>query len=153
MSVFSTFRIVRLGGQSDPFELVVLVFQSHYYKYLHAGRLIQWLVTLNDQVEDLVNEADRRACNELVDRNDWGLENSQELSLLEIMLSLYDVLLVFCREDRLHCCYYELLWWIPTLKSEIAAETEDSEVKLILRHVITTLRFYAIHYLMLHQAE
>lgn len=70
MSVFSTFRIVRLGGQSDPFELVVLVFQSRYYKYLHAGRLIQWLVTLNDQVEDLVNEADRRACNELVDRND-----------------------------------------------------------------------------------
>ena len=70
------------------------------------------------------------------------------------MLSLYyDVLLILHREDRLHHCYYELLQWIPTLKSEIAAATEDSEVKLIMRHVTTTPHLYVIRYLTLHQAE
>ncbi|KIM51787.1 hypothetical protein SCLCIDRAFT_142537 [Scleroderma citrinum Foug A] len=34
-------------------------------KYLCSGRVIRWLVTLHDRVEDLVNEGDRRACLEL----------------------------------------------------------------------------------------
>ena len=42
--------------------VVLLVVNSCYEKYVRAGRAIRRLVTLSDRIEDLVNEADRRAC-------------------------------------------------------------------------------------------
>ncbi|KAI6110370.1 hypothetical protein EDD16DRAFT_1486602, partial [Pisolithus croceorrhizus] len=82
-------------------------------KYLSAGRLIRRAVSLNDRVEDLVNEADRRACMVEFDSDDT-VEHSEE-------------------EERLYRCYQELLRWIPSLKTDLATESEDYEVHLIMR--------------------
>ena len=45
------------------------------------------------------------------------------------------MLLTLCREDHLYHCYQELLKWIPSLKANIAADSEDYEVKLIMKEV------------------
>ncbi|KAI6015757.1 hypothetical protein BKA83DRAFT_4498437 [Pisolithus microcarpus] len=37
------------------------------------------------------------------------------------------------REERLYCCYQELLRWIPSLKTDLVTESEDYEVHLITR--------------------
>ncbi|KAI5984061.1 hypothetical protein EDD15DRAFT_2171775 [Pisolithus albus] len=86
--------------------------------YLSAGRAIRRVVTLNDRIEDLVSEADRRSCMEQADSDDdprWT-DLSEE-------------------EDRLYRGYQELLRWIPSLKSDLAAESEDYEVRLIMKNL------------------
>ncbi|KIM62962.1 hypothetical protein SCLCIDRAFT_24554 [Scleroderma citrinum Foug A] len=80
-------------------------------KYLRSGRAIQRLVTLHDRVEDLVNEGDHRACLELEGDT---TANSEE-------------------QDRLYRGYKQLLRWIPSLKSDLAADSEDYKVKLIMK--------------------
>ena len=42
--------------------VVLSVVNSCYEKYVRARRAIRRLVTLSNRIEDLVNEADRRAC-------------------------------------------------------------------------------------------
>ncbi|KIO10566.1 hypothetical protein M404DRAFT_110395, partial [Pisolithus tinctorius Marx 270] len=44
--------------------------KMRYNKYLSLGRVIRWVVSVNDHIEDLVNEADRRACIEQDDSDD-----------------------------------------------------------------------------------
>ena len=44
-----------------------------------------------------------------------------------------DVPLTLYREDGLYHCYQELLKWIPSLKANIAADSEDYKVKLIMK--------------------
>ncbi|KIM54426.1 hypothetical protein SCLCIDRAFT_31116 [Scleroderma citrinum Foug A] len=39
------------------------------------------------------------------------------------------------KEDRLYCNYQELLRWIPSLKSDIAASSEDYEVKNLMKYL------------------
>ncbi|KAI6164767.1 hypothetical protein EDD17DRAFT_1506196 [Pisolithus thermaeus] len=84
-----------------------------YNKYLSARRLIRRIVSLNDRIEDLVNEADCHACMVEFDSDDT-VEHSEE-------------------EERLYRCYQELLRWIPSLKTDLATESEDYEVHLIMR--------------------
>ncbi|KAI5992130.1 hypothetical protein EDD15DRAFT_2368391 [Pisolithus albus] len=87
--------------------------KTRYNKYLSAGCLIRRVVSLNDRVKDLVNEADRHACMVEFDSDDT-VEHSEE-------------------EERLYRCYQELLRWIPSLKTDLATESEDYEVHLITR--------------------
>ncbi|KIM51531.1 hypothetical protein SCLCIDRAFT_33351 [Scleroderma citrinum Foug A] len=74
------------------------------------------IFTLHDRVEDLVNEGDRRACLELEGDT---TANSEE-------------------QDRLYRGYKQLLRWIPSLKSDLAADSEDYEVKLIMKDLNKT---------------
>ncbi|KIK14018.1 hypothetical protein PISMIDRAFT_17583 [Pisolithus microcarpus 441] len=82
--------------------------KKHHNFYLSAGRAIRWLVTLNDHVEDLVSEANHCSCMEQVNSDD-PTDHSEE-------------------EDCLYCSYQELLQWIPSLKSDLTAESEDYEL-------------------------
>ena len=63
--------------------VVLSVVDSCYEKYVRAGRAIRRLVTLSDRIEDLVNEADRRACIEL-DSDDDDHVFTEELSCLKM---------------------------------------------------------------------
>lgn len=91
--------------------------KKHHNFYLSAGRAIRRIVTLNDRVEDLVSEADRRSCMEQVNSDDDDPTDHSE------------------EEDRLYRSYQELLRWIPSLKSDLAAESEDYEVRLIMKNL------------------
>ena len=68
--------------------IVLSVVNSRYEKYVLAGRAIRQLVTLSDHVEDLVNEADRRACIELDSDDDDHSGFTEELRLFKVMLRL-----------------------------------------------------------------
>ena len=64
--------------------VVLSVVNSCYEKYVRAGRAIRRLVMLSDHIEDLVNEADRRACIELDSDDDDHLIFTEELSCLKM---------------------------------------------------------------------
>ncbi|KAL4071706.1 hypothetical protein J3A83DRAFT_4188172 [Scleroderma citrinum] len=76
---------------------------------------IQWLVTLHDCIEDLVNEGDHHPCLELEGDT---TANSEE-------------------QDCLYHSYKQLLRWIPSLKSDLAVDSEDYKVKLIMNNLNT----------------
>ena len=59
----------------DPLHQSLL---RHYNKYLSCGRVIRRVVTLKDRVEDLVSEADRRACIEQTDSSGELVGHSDE---------------------------------------------------------------------------
>ena len=68
--------------------IVLLVVNSRYERYVLAGCAIRRLVTLSDRVEDLVNEADRRACIELDSDDDDHSGFTEELCLFKAMLCM-----------------------------------------------------------------
>ena len=68
--------------------IVSSVVNSRYEKYVLSGRAIRRLVTLSDRVEDLVNEADRRACIELDSDDDDYSGFTEELRLFKVMLRI-----------------------------------------------------------------
>ena len=68
--------------------IVLLVVNSRYERYVLAGRAIRRLVTLSDRVEDLVNEADCRACIELDLDDDDHSVFTEELCLFKAMLRM-----------------------------------------------------------------
>ena len=68
--------------------IVLSVVNSRYEKYVLAGRAIRRLVTLSDRVEDLVNEADRRACIELDSDDDDHSGFTEELRLFKVMFRM-----------------------------------------------------------------
>ncbi|KAL4079211.1 hypothetical protein J3A83DRAFT_4185297 [Scleroderma citrinum] len=76
---------------------------------------IQWLVTLHDCIKDLINEGDHHACLELEGDT---TANSEE-------------------QDCLYHSYKQLLRWIPSLKLDLAADSEDYKVKLIMKDLNT----------------
>ncbi|KIK20496.1 hypothetical protein PISMIDRAFT_105693 [Pisolithus microcarpus 441] len=85
--------------------------------YLSAGRAIRRVVTLSDRVEDLVSEADRRSCMEQVNSDDDDPTSHSE------------------DQECLYRNYQELIRWIPSLKSDLTVESEDYEVRLIMKNL------------------
>ncbi|KAF8142051.1 hypothetical protein EV363DRAFT_1291947 [Boletus edulis] len=81
---------------------------------LRLGRCIRRLVTLRDRVEDLVSEADRRAC----------LDGSNTQNFSE-------------EEDRLYSAYKELLRWWPSLRRVFESETDFQHLAETYRDVST----------------
>ena len=110
--------------------LNITIFHRHN-KYRSAGHAIRRLVTLHDRVQDLVNEADHRACIELTDTDDHFTTDSEELGIyLECWCAIDTV-----QGGSLVPLLPRTFEWIPSLKADIAADSEDYQVKLIMKEV------------------
>ena len=97
----------------------------HQDKYLHAGRIIQRLVTLTNRVEDMIDEADRHNC-------EPNAESSEELVLL---IPCRETMLKYCRQDRVYGNYKELIKQVPSLAQNLSPETASQKIQFIAQHV------------------
>ncbi|KAF9231794.1 hypothetical protein BU15DRAFT_55730 [Melanogaster broomeanus] len=83
-------------------------------KYLAAGRAIRRLVTLTDRIEDLVGEADRRACMSVDEFS--CTEHSDE-------------------EIRLYDSYKALMKHLPGLRRDLAAKADSDDLNFVFKHL------------------
>ncbi|KAI6158287.1 hypothetical protein BKA82DRAFT_4415306 [Pisolithus tinctorius] len=74
----------------------------------------------DDTVRDTISALKRRI--NALEEDNRELQSTQKLATSKL-------------EDRLYRNYQELLRWIPTLKSDIAADSEDHEVKSIMKYL------------------